>query len=847
MNERNWSSVNNDHRRLCAPGGLEYRNSSSSNNSQRTSGEMYESNHIMGDEDTVGPMIPRPGLDERDRYGIGRIHPHAHRLSNQTLRDSQSNHNDFDQHHDDNGRSMPVKSFDSSHGRFDHSHPIPIRGEPTPQVYPVRGGDFSFPVPIRGRSDDFDHGRNQNQQAHSSSNDDRVNSRGSPNKMNPRPGGALSPRPEYVPPQPLNQSSAPAPIPLAGPPHSSNSSPSTEYTPAAQQEFGVNRNEGPRIPPIPNPSYANDRNDMYERDRMYPPVATSSGHHQMGTEYGSIPGTHPGTVPPTAGGIEVPSPAPGRGPRISPPRRDDYNTSKPSTMGGPAPIPRPGAAPPYIPPTYSNFDSSRDDPCRNRPEVPTPARSVPDLSRRPMTTSSLAPPRPIPTTASAGMGPPPTGSPIGLGPPPAPMNPTTASTGMGPPHGVTGSPIGLGHPPAPMNPAVPSPIRTVMELPTGAVARGMPTIPGRDIGVQLRDTSLTPEHRKTKVLDGTKTDFSSTFGFSDPDHSHFEMPAPRNNMVHMTAQSLAHLVPTPIMHSSPNLSCPRNSYNAARVTEKFEPIPEHIQMDTHSSPVRAPHEPGPLPPPPVPARNSLSTITFNPIPVVDAFPPLPPPGATTTYVVQEPAPMTLLHQEPVLMSYPAPQGIQVQGEPVMAYDPNAGMMYAQQPIQLVQTQMNPPMMMQPMPQQQPGFPPPPMESPEPRIILEGWLKKRGPKYGMDWKLRHCILTEDGVLSYWQEKGENKKGEIEIRADSQIRFFKDPAATSEARVMAHKYPYGFEIFQGNDVRTWYLDPGTREKQMIWQRSLADCVIGARNRPPPMMQQHQQHQGGMGPGW
>jgi len=452
-----------------------------------------------------------------------------------------------------------------------------------------------------------------------------------------------------------------------------------------------------------------------------------------------------------------------------------------------------------------------------------------------------------------------------------------------------------------------------MELPTGTRRRSTLREGSR------HDTSLTPEHRKTKVLDGTQTTFSSTFGFSDPDapQQQFTMPtlsgglpAPSMPTFSPTHAPL-HQNPRPpqIPMTSPNLTSEADRGNFGHHNlQKHDPGAQrrlsyglsspsphnastssshHVPLLQHSSPSLS-HQPPLVPPMATAAPTTYKHVTTSSSSLSNVHPPqaayqqpttntstgwaapaaappmgqqpIPPPPVpeythhqtTTTYTIPVPPPTYEVTATPIaqgpqgepLAAYPVVEGQGYQylepmrsnnlGAPMQHQDPNLvyGGTYAVDPAPVMWCVHPPspgPQPPQPQPQPQPG-PRISLDPPEPRVLLEGWLKKRGPKYGMDWKLRHCVLTDDGFLSYWRDKGEDKKGEIEIRPDSQIRQFRDPGATSEARVMAHKYPHGIEIFQGNDVRTWYLDPGTREKQMIWQKILIDCVVNSRNRIP-----------------
>merc|ERR550514_2494353 len=99
---------------------------------------------------------------------------------------------------------------------------------------------------------------------------------------------------------------------------------------------------------------------------------------------------------------------------------------------------------------------------------------------------------------------------------------------------------------------------------------------------------------------------------------------------------------------------------------------------------------------------------------------------------------------------------------------------------------------------------------------------------MDFKLRFCVL-DGNVLTYAKEPSAEKLGDIEIRPTDQIRPYAHPSSTPEGRIMAQRYPHGFEIFQGADVRTWYFDAGTREKLQAWVQALQSAAQYSQNIP------------------
>lgn len=111
--------------------------------------------------------------------------------------------------------------------------------------------------------------------------------------------------------------------------------------------------------------------------------------------------------------------------------------------------------------------------------------------------------------------------------------------------------------------------------------------------------------------------------------------------------------------------------------------------------------------------------------------------------------------------------------------------------------------------------------PNPGGRMAGWLLKRGPKLGMKYLLRYCIL-EGRTMRYCEdEAGEHEKGTIDI-AGTQVRAFTDPGATPEARMSLSKCQYGFEIFRDPMSRTWYFDAGNPQKLQAWLQALRQAA-------------------------
>eukprot|EP00397_Hematodinium_sp_SG-2012_P001054 GEMP01001055.1.p1 GENE.GEMP01001055.1~~GEMP01001055.1.p1 ORF type:complete len:767 (+),score=142.46 GEMP01001055.1:330-2630(+) len=763
-------------------------------------------------------MMPHHYNDVRDNYGIEKIHPHAMRLSNKTTRDS-SVHDPTDDHsgvlRGDVDVYSPLNNFDHS---FDHSAPVPIRGETAP--------------PTRTSASANAMTRHMHSPAISSHDDHFYPIRG-----------------EHPFPSAMGQ----------------------HETPGAASGVSLH-NASPYVSPRPQGGSSSNK------------ISYSQRHQHRQQQQAGPHADAPLHMDDGVGALSAPAlPTPKRSVEYIPP----------------APIPSEDKPMPH----HGSQGIQHESEIRR---IPTPMRR---------SDTYVAP--------SAIM----TGSAFEQG---------AENTAV-----VEASPRdGAAH--LQLRPPLPIPQRGTAQPESSSRPLEVRNLRQGDLAT-LADTSLTPEHRKTKVLDGTRTNFSSAFGFSEPDDavSHFAMPQhPTQHQQPISSHISPMTSPALPMHESGVsdrlrfTECgPAERLEARNVREERPRVSDHVlsvDFDTgshhrnsvrHRITVPAPSAAcsAPLLAPPL-LSVSPSPINYGPPPAPASYPPLPT-TYTSTYSSYAPGPVQVTTYDSSTYSgalpypydphagtgsamapqpyagttYPSANGLSYHpmdqteyqpgeqteyhtvgytdyatpnvaqcvpqasyGQPQVNFpkagqttqmtsistdnrflEPTRGMdpelnncqyqdvnvsygppVRSQQPPQ---TQLQPQLQPQPPPQ-----PPPQPQGVEPQVLLEGWLKKRGPKYGMDWKLRHCVLTADGRLSYWRDKGEEKKGDIEIQPDSVIRFFKDPGATSEARVMAHKYPNGLEIFQGNDVRTWYLDAGTREKQVIWHRAITDCIMRARQR-------------------
>jgi len=110
----------------------------------------------------------------------------------------------------------------------------------------------------------------------------------------------------------------------------------------------------------------------------------------------------------------------------------------------------------------------------------------------------------------------------------------------------------------------------------------------------------------------------------------------------------------------------------------------------------------------------------------------------------------------------------------------------------------------------------------PAIAMEGWLSKRSEDFGKSWVLRWFVLHSNGVMIYSKAQNGPECKRIILDNMTQVRLFNDTSATEEGRRAGIKKVCGFEIFQGQGRRTWYLDPGSPAKCELWMNALRDSL-------------------------
>lgn len=114
------------------------------------------------------------------------------------------------------------------------------------------------------------------------------------------------------------------------------------------------------------------------------------------------------------------------------------------------------------------------------------------------------------------------------------------------------------------------------------------------------------------------------------------------------------------------------------------------------------------------------------------------------------------------------------------------------------------------------------------LVVEGWLSKRAEDFGKSWMNRWFVLHSNGVLSYSKEQAGKDSKQIFLDGSTQVRVFSHPTSTDEARRASLKRPFGVEIYQGPGRRTWYLDPGSKDKRDLWMSQL-QMVLGQFKSP------------------
>jgi len=174
--------------------------------------------------------------------------------------------------------------------------------------------------------------------------------------------------------------------------------------------------------------------------------------------------------------------------------------------------------------------------------------------------------------------------------------------------------------------------------------------------------------------------------------------------------------------------------------------------------------------------------------------------------------------------YPVPQvGVRV-----------SGYQQSQATVAVYSQAPSPPPMQQYPP---PGYMPPPSQPqqlagppPAVRPVLEGWLAKRGHEFGKSWNSRWFVLHACGVLTYGKSAKDQDDRQIPLGPNTVARPLGHPEASGQAKVMAPKKPFAFEIYQGPGARVWYLDAGSAEKRDLWLRTILEVVAQMRASVP-----------------
>jgi len=146
------------------------------------------------------------------------------------------------------------------------------------------------------------------------------------------------------------------------------------------------------------------------------------------------------------------------------------------------------------------------------------------------------------------------------------------------------------------------------------------------------------------------------------------------------------------------------------------------------------------------------------------------------------------------------------------------------PVQMPQYQQPPPQYQQPPPQYQ--QPPPQPQAQQQGPALEGFLQKRGEDMGKPWLKRWFRLMPTGLLTYGKDQKTCTEKNVALMPHTQVRPLASKDATSEGQLMGTKKPFGFEIYSGNGVRTWFIDAGSQEKLQVWLWTLGRVINDLR---------------------
>lgn len=102
--------------------------------------------------------------------------------------------------------------------------------------------------------------------------------------------------------------------------------------------------------------------------------------------------------------------------------------------------------------------------------------------------------------------------------------------------------------------------------------------------------------------------------------------------------------------------------------------------------------------------------------------------------------------------------------------------------------------------------------------MEGWLLKRGPRRGMDWRLRWCRLEGQSLSYYVTENPKTLRGRVILEPGCRIYACTDEAVSDDAKHCVERRPYAFEIFRGAKERNFLFDASTPEGLFLWLNSL-----------------------------
>eukprot|EP00929_Paragymnodinium_shiwhaense_P067058 TRINITY_DN3373_c0_g1_i1.p1 TRINITY_DN3373_c0_g1~~TRINITY_DN3373_c0_g1_i1.p1 ORF type:complete len:1453 (+),score=496.86 TRINITY_DN3373_c0_g1_i1:143-4501(+) len=115
-------------------------------------------------------------------------------------------------------------------------------------------------------------------------------------------------------------------------------------------------------------------------------------------------------------------------------------------------------------------------------------------------------------------------------------------------------------------------------------------------------------------------------------------------------------------------------------------------------------------------------------------------------------------------------------------------------------------------------------------IMQGWLSKRGPNARFGWRKVWCLLLEEELVYYADERCWEKKGDVPLRPLTRVIAFTDPMVTGEGPQYAKSNPLGFVIDPGPPGKKrhfYYFDALSEDAHQAWMNGLSGLIESRKN--------------------